>query len=377
MKALVLWAEPRSTNLGVRALAEGTSELLAQAYGDVDVAFQGFGAGDAPVRIGSLRPQVRRLLSRSNELIDWVRGFDVVVDTRAGDSFADIYGLRRLTVMTAMEEIVHRAGVPLVFGPQTIGPFDTVRGRLIGRRSLRRAAVVMARDAISAEQSAAVGRVVDVLTTDVVFAIGKVVSDKTRDVIVNPSGLLWTENQHVDAARYRALLVQLCRELQDRGRRVHLLSHVLDSPLRDNDVPVARELAGQLAGDVEVLVPSDLSDARRLLASSQVVIGSRMHACLNALSVGVPAIPLSYSRKFEPLLRHLGWNGTVELRDAGDLVPRVMTMLDQPDLTERAGAVRDRADGLLEVARESLRQVVSGDGRTGGGRTRGRSIRHG
>ena len=369
MKALVLWAEKQSANLGVRALAEGTTQLLVQSYGDVETAFQGFGAGDAPVRIGMVRPQLRRLLSRRDELVDWVRTFDLVIDTRAGDSFADIYGLRRLTVMTVMDEIVHRAGVPLVFGPQTIGPFATRRGRLIARRSLRRADVVMARDAISAQQSAAVGRPVDVLTTDVVFAIPQVVSEKTRDVIVNPSGLLWTDNQHVDASRYRAVLVDLCRELQAQGRRVHLLSHVLDSPLRDNDVPVARELADRLDGEVEVLVPSDLSDARRVLASGAVVVGSRMHACLNALSVGVPAIPLSYSRKFEPLLRHLGWNGTVELKDADDPVRQVLALLDEPGLQGRAGTVRARADELLEAARTALRQMDVG-GQAPGGRAR-------
>ena len=44
------------------------------------------------------------------------------------------------------------------------------------------------------------------------------------------------------------------------------------------------------------------------------MIGSRMHACLNALSVGTPAIPLAYSRKFAPLLGDLGWAHVVDLR---------------------------------------------------------------
>ena len=354
MKALVLWAEPHSANLGVRALAEGTAALLRRSFDDVEVGFQGYGAGDAPVRIGAVRPQIKRLLARQTELTDWVRTFDLVVDTRAGDSFADIYGLRRLTVMTLMSELVHRSGVPLVYGPQTIGPFGSRRGRLIARRSLRQAALVMARDVLSADQAAAVGRRVDVLTTDVVFAIEQPPVEGRRDVVVNPSGLLWTENPHVDASGYRDVVLRLCKELQAQGRTVHLLAHVLDSPLRDNDVPVARELAGQLADDVEVLVPRDLLEARAMLGSAAVVIGSRMHACLNALSMGVPAIPLSYSRKFEPLLRHLGWNVTVELRDEGDHVRQVLDALDMPDLAEQAGAVRSRADEMLGVAGERL-----------------------
>ena len=96
MKGLILWAEPESKNLGVRALADGTQRLLETTFGDIQVSFQGFGGGDAPVRIGQPRAQLRRLARPHDELVDWVRTFDIVVDTRAGDSFADIYGVRQI-----------------------------------------------------------------------------------------------------------------------------------------------------------------------------------------------------------------------------------------------------------------------------------------
>ena len=51
-----------------------------------------------------------------DELVDWLKGFDLVVDTRAGDSFADIYGLMRHLTMSLMHEAVRRAGVPVVLG---------------------------------------------------------------------------------------------------------------------------------------------------------------------------------------------------------------------------------------------------------------------
>ena len=93
MKALVLWAESASTNLGVRALAEGTGKLIGRSFPGVLLESQGFGPGDAPVRIGAPRPQLQRLLTPHDELVDWVHQFDLVVDTGAGDSFADIYGI--------------------------------------------------------------------------------------------------------------------------------------------------------------------------------------------------------------------------------------------------------------------------------------------
>ena len=253
-----------------------------------------------------------------------------------------------------------RARVPLVLGPQTIGPFNTRRGTVLARRSLTSAALVMARDAVSAAQSARVGRAVDLLTTDVVFALdAPPAGSERRDVIVNPSGLLWAENPHVDAAGYRQLLLDLCRSLRAAGRTVHLLAHVIDSPLSDNDVPVARELAALLGGDTEVLVPTSLAEVRTMIASSAVVIGSRMHACLNALSVGVPAIPLAYSRKFDPLLANIGCASTVDLRQStpAEQLRAVLAELDRPDPRGAAGLIRDRAQEMLSTAQQRLRRL--------------------
>jgi len=83
-----------------------------------------------------------------------------------------------------------------------------------------------------------------------------------------------------------------------------------------------------------------------------------MHACLNALSVGTPAVPLAYSRKFEPLLAGLGWNHTVDLRSDPDPVPSVLTALADPALASDVDGVVRRAHATLLLAEESLRKMA-------------------
>lgn len=358
MRALVLWGNQASPNLGVRALGEGVEALLRRADPSCEVRHQGYGPGDAPVRIGSWRTQLKRLVRDQDGITDWVRGFDLVLDTRSGDSFADIYGLFRLLNMNLMGEIVRRARVPVVFVPQTIGPFQTRRGRLLARRALSTARGVMARDRRSAEVAAGLGRPVDLLSTDVVFALdGAARSDMRRDVVVNASGLLWEPNPHVDYQGYRAFMIDLCTRLLRSGRTVALLSHVIDSPDRDNDVPAMGQLADRLRadglGEVELLIPRSLSEVREQIASAQLLIGARMHACLNALSQGIPAIPLAYSRKFEPLLQAIGWNTALDLRTSmAGLTDTTMDLAVDDNLPAAARAARDRAQELLEpVAR--------------------------
>jgi polysaccharide pyruvyl transferase WcaK-like protein len=357
VRALILWSNPTSTNLGVRALAAGSAALVVRAFGPAEVAFQGFGPGDAPVRIGDGRRLARRLLTPRDELIDWLRGFDLVVDTRAGDSFADIYGLTRHLTMSLMHQAVLRSGTPVVLGPQTIGPFTSNRGRLLARHTARTARVVMSRDQRSEAVALELGARRSVLTTDVVFALDvPQEADRQRDVLFNVSGLLWNPNPHVDHVRYRDTVRNLVAELGRRGRRVSLLAHVLDSPVVDNDVPVVEALSGELG--VEAVVPRDLDAVRSVARSADLVIGSRMHACLNAISVGTPAIPLAYSRKFSPLLDAVGWPHTVDQVGAAAPADDVLAIIDTVDLEANVAQVRDRALELVERATRALESAI-------------------
>lgn len=354
MKALIVWADNKSSNLGVRALGAGTAQLLRSALPGIDLSFQAHAPGDSPVALGPAKVQAKRLLERESELGEWIKTFDMVVDTRAGDSFADIYGLRRLLTMSLFAELVTKSGVPLVMSPQTIGPFATRRGRLIAKRSMHHARLVMARDSSSAEQAQQLGTRVDVLATDVAFALDPPVKAVSRDIIINPSGLLWFPNQHVDCARYREAVVAICQTLIQRGRRVTVMAHVIDSPSSDNDVPAVRDLAQTLGDGVETCIPVDLEEARAVLSSANAVVAARMHACLNALAVGTAAVSMAYSRKFQPLLSDLGWPHSVDIRTAGPHATTVLRMLDSPTLASSVAGVRERAQERLALAASAL-----------------------
>ena len=75
-----------------------------------------------------------------------LRDADVVIDISGGDSFTDLYGMRRLRAMCAVKELVLDLGVPLVLGPQTYGPFRNAESQDRARAILQRAAQVWARD---------------------------------------------------------------------------------------------------------------------------------------------------------------------------------------------------------------------------------------
>jgi polysaccharide pyruvyl transferase WcaK-like protein len=315
-----LWADNDSPNLGVRVLARGTAELVRGAWPDAEITYQNYGSHRPQLPIGRVRSLLIERMFGRRGMQDWFRGFDVIVDTRSGDSFTDAYGLQRLTVMTVVGELAAQSGVPVILGPQTVGPFATRRGRALARATLRSARAILTRDSSSAALVGSLGERSATSTTDVVFMLPIPRVAKSRDVILNVSGLLWEPNPHVGSALYRSTVESIALSLLALGRRITLLAHVVQSDNPDSDISATNQLRDRLAesGDigaaVEVVVPRDLDEARAVLASARVVIGSRMHACLNAISVGVPAVPLAYSDKFGPLLADLNWDIGVDLR---------------------------------------------------------------
>jgi colanic acid/amylovoran biosynthesis protein len=356
MKVLVLWADNHSANYGVRVLAQGSAELVRKIWGpDTAIEFQDYKAGDSLVSFGT-KSILRDVGRREGPIKSKLRGYDMIFDTGAGDSFADIYGLKRLSFMLNAARTARKLGIPVVMGPQTVGPFNTQTGRAIGRSCLKHAAVVATRDPISADYSESLGRQVDVLSTDVVFALPRFSVEKSRDIILNVSGLLWFSDQHGSSTRYRDSIIRFLKLANDAGRRVSLFAHVVNEVNVVDDVAAIVELTeNHDLADHEILIPDSLECARRFVGSGSWVVGARMHACLNSLSMGTPAIPWAYSRKFSPLMDDIGWGLSVDLATDQDPAAKTMNII----LSTDGALASSNVDRVLSIADSRLEQTIA------------------
>ncbi|MGY3126525.1 colanic acid/amylovoran biosynthesis protein [Agrococcus sp. UYP33] len=354
MRILVAWADDSSPNLGVRALGQGSVDLLRQAWPDAEFVYMNYRRRPDAIPWGSDRSLLRERLTGRKGMMRWLADFDLVWDTRSGDSFADIYGLPRHVTMSLVHEFAVQAGTPIVLAPQTLGPFGTVRGRLLARRSLHRSRLVFARDPISAEAATALGRAPDAVTSDLVFGLHQPAPEAAHDVLLNVSGLLWHGDAHGDASTYRTAVREVIDGLLADGRSVTLLPHVLHADNPDDDVPASRELHAEYDGRVGLRVPEDLDDARSAIAAAQLVIGARMHACLNALSTGTPTVAMAYSRKFAPLMDAIGWPHVVQLAETDGIGAAVLRHARLDGLRAKAAAAQQQGQQQLVPLLERL-----------------------
>ena len=318
----LLWHSDSSGNLGVGALTVGNMALVQRAAerAGVDVELHLFRPGDrspsyVPEGLASRHDITGRFMASPGGYWAALKPLDLMLDIGAGDSFADIYPDKRFAYMMATKELCLWRGIPLVFSPQTIGPFSRQPHVALAGRVMEKARAVFARDPMSFE---AIGKLAPRANAkqaiDVAFALPFTPAPKGPGIRagVNVSGLLYSggyggQNDYGLTIDYKAFTERLIAGLLERGAQVELIAHVTTPIARDDDARAA-EAVHKLFPQTRVVpaFPSP-SAAKSHISGLDFLVAARMHASIAAWSSGVAVLPVSYSRKFEGLYKALDY----------------------------------------------------------------------
>ncbi|SIR55784.1 Polysaccharide pyruvyl transferase family protein WcaK [Sphaerotilus natans] len=376
----LLWHSLSSDNLGVGALTESQLALCREAaeLAGVDLEFvlfgtsggQSYGPQGVKLAQGSA-VSVRQMPGGRSAYEREVAACDAVLDIGEGDSFTDIYGLRRFAFMLASKQMVLRQGVPLVLSPQTIGPFESRPVRWLARRAMRRCARVFARDELSMSYlesqglGAAATEVVDVAFRLPFVRPVRDSEDAMIDIGINVSGLLHSggyagANQFGLRVDYPQLVRRLIAHFTAVDRhRVWLISHVVPDHLpRDDDRVAVRELLQAFPRARAAPQFGSPSEAKSFISGMDFMTGARMHACIAAISSGVAVVPLAYSRKFNGLFATLGYPWLADGK-AQDTDQALQTILDGFERREQLAADARRSNALAQARLDVYRDYLA------------------
>lgn len=275
----------------------------------------------------------RRWLAGKIPWIGEVARARLIGDVRGGDSFSDIYGLKRLVLasLPVLSVIWIKGGIVLF--PQTYGPFKSGTSRWIARWIVRRATTVIARDKESqriAQELTRPGQEV-LLSADVAFALHADAMDSAlfnfelkpqpipADAIgLNVNGLMFNggytgKNMFGLKLDYRTFVTELTvRLLTVHPGPLLLVPHTYASA---NDVEsdneacrlVKESLPPTLQSRVFIVTGDyDAHQLKGIIARCSFFVGSRMHSCIAALSQGVPCVGVAYSMKFRGVFESVG-----------------------------------------------------------------------
>ena len=276
----------------------------------------------------------RRWLCNRIPWLDALDKADFVGDVFAGDSFSDIYGVKRL-VMNAwgsVTALVMRK--KLVLLPQTYGPYNSRVARAFARFILSRASGIYARDKVGKEivretlGKRGMGKEVH-FCPDVAFALPAIapeeaqiepplsVGKQTPLVGINISGLLYVggytgKNMFGLKCEYKELICSLAeRFLRDTEAEVLLVPHegfsFSDEGDRNACESVFSALSPEFGSRIHILRSvHDQHEAKHIIGQCDFFIGSRLHATIAGLSQAVPTVGIAYSRKFQGVFDTVG-----------------------------------------------------------------------
>ncbi len=406
----------KTDNYGVRVLLSSAIDLLSSVHPGAEIILLDYGresqswreqtpAGERTVRLVNLRfswrfflpnnifrllfivllsralPEaIRHRLWSKNPWLREVLSASAHFSLAGGDSFSDIYGLRRFLYVSLPQLLVLLMHRPLVLLPQTYGPFGSLPSRFVARWILRRACRVFSRDEEGVE---IIRKLVGTRGPSVTFVpdLGFCMEPGSLDASIreelgalhksgslvglNISSLLWMGGYTGDnmfglkesyPALTRSLVEYLVKEL---GVRVLFVPHVCGGAhSQEDETRICRSLLAEMEprfGERIVYLDYALDhrQMKSMIGQCDIFIGSRMHACIAAVSQGVPAACLAYSAKFEGAMRPVQAGVRVaDLRRAGI-----------SDVKELCGDVfRNREKLRSELARTipAIRDAVRG-----------------
>lgn len=371
----LLWHSFQSDNFGVGALSQSQIAICdeAAAKAGVEIEFvvfgtQGgsrYGLDDGRIRLGS-KISLKELITGRSPFFREVHECDVVLDIGEGDSFTDIYGLRRYFVFVLTKIAVLLKKKLLILSPQTIGPFDRWYTRWIAFEVMSRCYKIYARDSLSFaylkkfEIRDNSDEIVDVAFRLPYIRPAHPDTGKVR-IGINVSGLLFSGgytggNQFGLTLDYPAHVRQLLMVWSANSNyEVWLIPHVIPNDLpRDDDRTACAQLKSEFPHAQVAPEFSSPSEAKSFISGMDFVTGARMHACIAAFSSQVPVVPVAYSRKFNGLFSMLGYEW---IADAKTLNTEQATQVVLDGFNNRAELIVKIRSGL-EIAEAHLDKYV-------------------
>ena len=374
---------PQSDNFGVGALTVADIEILREvARGlDLEVRFTLIAWKDprASYVIGkdiTIEHISGKDVLKPNRFWRIIRKADLVVDIGGGDSFADIYGHKRLIQMFLMKYQAHLARRPFVLAPQTMGPFSKRLSTWLARTSLNRSRLVCTRDGLSTNHLREINYRGDIIEAcDVALRLPYEPAPKRKksarmQVGLNVSGLLMNggytgENMFGLVVDYPALVRTIITQFQSHhdAPEIILVPHVIShaQPIED-DYRVSVDLAAEFDGVKVAPAFTSPSEAKSFISGLDFFMGARMHSCIAAFSSGVSVVPMAYSRKFSGMFGSLGYDWTVDCTKDNEesIVAKIFKAYEARDaVAKEVGIAFEKGLFQLAVYEEALREVLA------------------
>lgn len=299
---------------------------------------------------------------------------DIFLDA-AGISFSD--GREKFTVFNILSLLpALSAGVKTVKVSQALGPFQNKLNRMMAKIVLPRLKLVVARGEKTAGFLQELGLSNTAAYPDAAFSMECSTEDRRRAdelfpevgdkrvIGISPSQVVW-KLCSASGVDYLKILAEVAAGCRRQGYHCIVFPHSARTgteKTHNNDLPLMRRFAAMLPpGDDLTVLDGELEAGvlRCLISRMDILVASRFHAIISAMTVGVPAIVIGWSHKYAEVLAPFKLDDFVQPYSDFNF-GRTMSMIDEL-LKERqriSGNILEVCGTIKEKNQHFFRDIV-------------------
>ncbi|OOE62358.1 polysaccharide pyruvyl transferase family protein [Salinivibrio kushneri] len=273
-----------------------------------------------------------KLLSRFGIKKD--KDIDIVVDA-SGFCYSDSFGPKN-----AYEQVSRyisrwkRQGKKVAFLPQAYGPFENPKLASMMRSTLEKADIFFARDEQSKKYLEKIGLKDVAQSPDFTCLVEGVIpndfsTEDAGDVCVILNNRMIEKLSVADGKSYIENMTKMISLLRSYNMRPFFLLHDgLD------DKPLTESINNNLEEPLKTYYYEDPKEIKGVISTASIVISSRFHGLVSALTQGIPVIATGWSHKYQMLLDDYNVGDFLaDHMDYSDLVKKIELLKDEDKYT--------------------------------------------
>lgn len=278
-----------------------------------------------------------------------------VVFDASGFGYGDYWGLRKLRRrLTSPLASIKRRKKPgkFILLPQAYGPFRTAGMAKAFKPVLKLADLIFIRDRVSLAYIKEISELSEhsIYAPDFTNLLHPQLPDRLSacrgSAVVIPNEKVIKGKSKAEVSAYYELLRFSISAFIAAGERAILLVHE-----GSGDKKIALEISRQFNPPVEVIDEPSALVTKAIIANAKLVISSRFHGLVSALSSGVPALACGWSHKYLELLNDYGCpDFTVKPDDPHTWDTQVSALVNASNSDEARANLAQRADHLKQAS---------------------------
>ncbi|MDJ0696977.1 polysaccharide pyruvyl transferase family protein [Mastigocoleus sp. MO_188.B34] len=278
---------------------------------------------------------------------------DIVLDA-SGFAFSDQWGPEDTERMANLCLKWKKQSKKIILLPQAFGPFTSERIKQAFLTILNNVDLIFARDPVSydliSELSSSMNnvKIAPDFTNLVKGLEPKYIQDLIGRPCIIPNYRMIDKTSSKASTVYVQFLAELINHLLERGLEPFILIH------ETNDYKLGTQLQAEVNKKVPIVIDNNPLYLKGILGKCQLLIGSRFHGLVSALSQGIPCLGAGWSHKYQMLFDSYNCSELL-INPEGNLnesIEKLDSIIDEPSRSEIMEAIKIASENQKVLSRQ-------------------------